>query len=58
MSAWYEPGTEVEGVWDNPGDPVMRIRATVSGAPYRPVRSNVDLRVHPAAYRPEFGPTA
>lgn len=42
----------------DPGDPVKRIRATVAQAPYKPVRSRVDLRVHLARYRAEFGAAA
>ncbi|MFF4584095.1 hypothetical protein [Streptomyces sp. NPDC001388] len=51
-------GAPVEVVWGNPGDPVKRIRATVARAPYKPVRSRVDLRLHLAAYRAESGPVA
>ncbi|GGR89075.1 hypothetical protein GCM10010269_30200 [Streptomyces humidus] len=53
-----ETGAQVEVVWGNPGDPAKRIRATVAQAPYKPVRSRVDLRHHLATYRAESGPAA
>ncbi|WP_063763936.1 aminomethyltransferase family protein [Actinoplanes subtropicus] len=45
-----EPGTRVEVVWGNPGEPKKRIRATVAQAPYKPVGSRGDLRALLAAY--------
>ncbi len=41
---WAEPGTEVEVVWGNPGDPEKRIRARVADAPYKRPHSRDDLR--------------
>ncbi|MEU5039982.1 glycine cleavage T C-terminal barrel domain-containing protein [Streptomyces griseorubiginosus] len=51
-----EIGTRVEVVWGNPGDPPKRIRATVARAPFKPVRSRVDLRAHLAALQARSGP--
>ncbi|WP_211268882.1 aminomethyltransferase family protein [Actinoplanes subtropicus] len=44
-----ELGTEVQVVWGNPGDPQIRIRATVARAPYKPDNGRGDLRQHLAS---------
>lgn len=41
--AHAEPGTQVEVVWGNPGDPEKRIRATVAPAPYKTDHRRLNL---------------
>ena len=38
-----DPGTEVELIWGNPGEPQKKIRATVAPAPYKQDKRRVDL---------------
>jgi vanillate/3-O-methylgallate O-demethylase len=42
-----EPGTEVTVIWGAPGTPQREIRAVVAPAPYKDVRSRVDLHTLP-----------
>ncbi|MFE7835138.1 glycine cleavage T C-terminal barrel domain-containing protein [Streptomyces sp. NPDC057474] len=41
------PGTEVTVIWGNPGTPQREIRAVTAPAPYKEVRSRVDLKSLP-----------